>query len=232
MRIDIITIFPEMFREVFGSSIIKRGQEKGIVNIFIHQLREYTVDKHRTVDDKPYGGGPGMVMMPEPILKAMDDLQKKYGKGEVCILTPQGEKLNQDMAKELSGIKHIYIICGHYEGIDERVSKCLNAREISIGDYILSGGELPAMVLVDAVVRLVPGVLGDSCSVIEESFSDDLLEYPHYTRPREVKGHKVPEVLLSGNHNAIRQYRNKERIDRTIKRRPEFYKCRERNTKE
>lgn len=222
MRIDIITIFPEMFREVFGYSIIKRAQKKGLVQISTHQLRDYTNDRHRTVDEPPYGGGPGMVMKPEPIFRAVEDLKKKFGKGEVCLLTPQGEKFDQKMAKELSKKRHLYFICGHYEGVDERVNEYLIDREISIGDYILSGGEIAAMVLVDAIVRLIPGVLGDKDSPVEESFSDGLLEYPHYTRPARFRGMSVPQVLLSGNHRAIKRYREKMRLERTRKRRPEL----------
>lgn len=222
MRIDILTIFPEMFKEVFGQSIIKRAQEKGLVEIVLHQLRDWTSDRHKTVDEPPYGGGPGMVMKAEPILRAMEELQEKFGKGEVCFLTPQGERFGQKMARELSRIAHLYFICGHYEGVDERVSEYLSAREISIGDYVLSGGELPAMVVVDAVVRLIPGVLGDENSLMEESFSDGLLEYPHYTRPSQIKGLKVPEVLLSGNHKAIKNFRAEMRLKRTQKRRPDL----------
>lgn len=222
MRIDIITIFPEMFENVLGKSIIKRAQEKGLVEISVHQLRDWTNDRHKTVDEPPYGGGPGMVMKPEPIIKAIEDLEKKFGKGEVCLLTPQGERLDQKIAAEFSKKDHIYLICGHYEGVDERVSEYLNAREISIGDYVLTGGEIPAMVLVDAVVRLIPGVLGDKDSSIEESFSGGLLEYPHYTRPEEVRGMKVPEVLRSGNHKAIKKFREEKRLERTKTRRPDL----------
>jgi len=222
MRIDIITIFPEMFEGVFGHSIIKRAQEKAMVELAIHQLREWTSDRHKTVDERPYGGGPGMVMKPEPIFRAVEDLQKRFGKGEVCLLTPQGEKFNQEMAKDFSRNKHLYLICGHYEGVDERVSEYLNAREISIGDYVLTGGEVAAMVLVDAVVRLIPGVLGDKDSPVEESFSEGLLEYPHYTRPEEIRGLKVPEILRSGNHEAIKKFREEMRLKRTRKRRPDL----------
>ncbi|MBL7170568.1 MAG: tRNA (guanosine(37)-N1)-methyltransferase TrmD [Candidatus Omnitrophica bacterium] len=222
MRIDIITIFPEMFEGVFSRSIIKRAREKALVEIAVHQLRDWTDDRHKTVDERPYGGGPGMVMKPEPIFKAVEDLQKRFGEGEVCLLTPQGERFNQEMAQDLSGNKHLYLICGHYEGVDERVSEYLNAREISIGDYVLTGGEIPVMVLVDAVVRLIPGVLGDKDSPVEESFSEGLLEYPQYTRPEEVRGLKVPEILLSGNHKAIKKFRDEMRFKRTQKRRPEL----------
>jgi tRNA (guanine37-N1)-methyltransferase len=224
MRIDIITIFPEMFKEVFGRSIIKRAQEKGLVEIAVHQLRNYTSGRHKTVDEPPYGGGPGMVMKPEPIFKAVEDIEKRFGKGEIYLLTPQGEKFNQKMAKELSREKHLYFICGRYEGVDERVSEYFNAREISIGDYILSGGEIAGMVIADAVVRLIPGVLGDKNSIVEESFSEGLLEYPQYTRPAEIRGLKVPEVLLSGNHKAIKKFRGTKRLERTRKRRPELIK--------
>jgi tRNA (guanine37-N1)-methyltransferase len=221
MRIDIITIFPDIFKQVFSHSIIKRAKERGIVEIAVHQLRDYTSDRHKTVDEKPYGGGPGMVMKAEPIFKAMEDLERQFGKGEVYLFTPQGERFNQEMARELSEKNHLYLICGHYEGIDERVSSIVD-REISIGDYVLSGGELPAMVVVDAVIRLIPGVLGDKDSIVEESFSEGLLEYPHYTRPYDVKGLKVPSVLLSGNHKAIKEFRHRMRLERTKKRRPEL----------
>lgn len=222
MRIDIITIFPEMFRGVFDHSIIKRAQEKGLVEIAITQLRDYTSDRHKTVDDRPYGGGPGMVLKPEPIFNAMKDLEKRLGKGEIILLTPQGERFNQTMARELSGKSHLYFICGHYEGIDERVGEYLVHREISVGDYVLSGGEIAAMVVVDAVVRLIPGVLGDKDSLAEESFSQGLLEYPHYTRPAKIGKLKVPEVLLSGHHKAIKKFREEKCLERTRKRRPEL----------
>jgi tRNA (guanine37-N1)-methyltransferase len=224
MRIDIITIFPKMFEGVFGQSIIKRAQEKGLVEIALTQLRDYTSDRHKTVDDRPYGGGPGMVLKPEPIFRAMADLEKRFGKGSVILLTPQGERFNQSLARELSKKNHLYFICGHYEGVDERVGEHLVHREISIGDYVLSGGEIAAMVVVDSVVRLIPGVLGDKDSLAEESFAEGLLEYPHYTRPAEVKGQKVPEVLLSGNHKAIKKFREEKCLERTKNRRPELLK--------
>jgi tRNA (guanine37-N1)-methyltransferase len=224
MRIDIITIFPKMFEGVFGQSIIKRAQEKGLVEIALTQLRDYTSDRHKTVDDRPYGGGPGMVLKPEPIFRAMADLEKRFGKGSVILLTPQGERFNQSLARELSKKNHLYFICGHYEGVDERVGEHLVHREISIGDYVLSGGEIAAMVVVDSVVRLIPGVLGDKDSLAEESFAEGLLEYPHYTRPAEVKGQKVPEVLLSGNHKAIKKFREEKGLERTKNRRPELLK--------
>ena len=224
MRLDIITLFPEMFKEVFSHSIIKRAKEKGLVEIVFTQLRDFTSDRHRTVDDRPYGGGAGMVLKPEPIFKAIEDLKNRFGQGEIILLTPQGQKFNQALAREFSVKPHLYLICGHYEGIDERVREYLAPREISIGDYVLSGGEIAAMVVVDAVVRLIPGVLGDSDSLTEESFSDELLEYPHYTRPAEIKGLKVPEILLSGHHQAIKKFREKMRLERTKKRRPELLK--------
>lgn len=224
MRIDIITIFPEMFEGVFGQSIIKRAQEKGLVEIALTQLRDYASDRHKTVDDRPYGGGPGMVLKPEPIFRALADLEKRFGKGSVILLTPQGERFNQAMAREFSQKNHLYFICGHYEGVDERVGEHLVHREISIGDYVLSGGEIAAMVVVDSVVRLIPGVLGHKESLAEESFVEGRLEYPHYTRPAEVKGQKVPEVLLSGNHKAIKKFREEKGLERTKNRRPELLK--------
>jgi len=213
LRIDIITIFPEMFRGPFDVSILKKAQDRGFVEIKVHNLRDFTEDKHRTVDDYPYGGGSGMVMKPEPIFKAVRTLRKE--KSEVILLSPSGDLFNQKIAEELSKKDHLILICGRYEGVDERVKKIIT-REISIGDYVLTGGEIPAMVLVDAIVRLIPGVLGDPNSLKEESFQWGILEYPQYTHPREFEGMEVPEILLSGNHKEIRRWRRKEALRKTF----------------
>ncbi|MDD5617508.1 MAG: tRNA (guanosine(37)-N1)-methyltransferase TrmD [Candidatus Omnitrophica bacterium] len=222
MKIDIITIFPEIFDAVLNESILKRAQAKGLVEISVHNLRDYSEDKHRKVDDRPFGGGPGMVFSPEPLFKAVEHIKAKGKKAKVILLSPQGKTLNQKLAQKLSKVKHLVLICGHYEGIDERVREKLVDLEISIGDYVLTGGELPAMVLVDAVVRLVKGVLGDEDSSKSDSFSDGLLEYPHYTRPANFKGMKVPKVLLSGDHKAISDWRKSQSLKVTKKKRPEL----------
>ncbi|MBU1726032.1 MAG: tRNA (guanosine(37)-N1)-methyltransferase TrmD [Candidatus Omnitrophica bacterium] len=222
MRIDIITIFPKCFKPVLDESIVKRAQEKGKVKIFVHDLRDYTLDKHRKVDDRPFGGGSGMVMNAEPIFRAVEAIKSRGHKARVVLLCPQGETLTQKSAKRLSKFKHLILICGHYEGIDERVRQKLVDEETSIGDYVLTGGELPAMVLVDAVVRLVPGVLGDKNSLNFESFEGNLLEYPHYTRPANFKGMCVPQVLLSGDHKKIELWRKEQALKRTKKKRPDL----------
>ncbi len=219
LSIDIITIFPEMFRGPFDVSILKKAQDRGFVEIKVHNLRDFTEDKHRTVDDYPYGGGSGMVMKPEPIFKAVRTLRKE--KSEVILLSPSGDLFNQKIAEELSKKDHLILICGRYEGVDERVKKIIT-REISIGDYVLTGGEIPAMVLVDAIVRLIPGVLGDPNSLKEESFQWGILEYPQYTHPREFEGMEVPEILLSGNHKEIRRWRRKEALRKTFLKRPDL----------
>jgi len=226
MRIDIITIFPKMFEPVLNESIIKRAQKKGKVNIHIHNLRDYSCDKHKKVDDRPFGGGAGMLMRPEPIFNAIEniELEVKNRKPKVILLCPQGERLTQEIGKRLVKYKHLILICGHYEGVDERVRKYLVDEEISIGDYVLTGGELPAMVLVDCIVRLIPGVLGDKNSLNFESFEGNLLEYSHYTRPADFRGFKVPAVLLSGDHKKIEIWRKKEAIKRTRQRRPDLLK--------
>ncbi len=233
MLIDIITIFPKMFAPVLNESIIKRAQQKGKVKIHIHDLRNYSSDKHCKVDDRPFGGGSGMVMNAEPIFKAVEEIRSEV-KGErlkvkgcrprVILLCPQGKMLNQKVAKRFAKYKHLILICGHYEGVDERVREYLADEEISIGDYVLTGGELPSMVLVDAVVRLLPGVLGDKNSLNFESFEGNLLEYPQYTRPADFRGFKVPAVLLSGDHNKIEVWRKKEAIKRTKQKRPDLLK--------
>lgn len=220
MKIDILTLFPEMFKGPFAESIIKRAQEKGLVKIKIHNLRKWTKDKHKNVDDRPFGGGVGMVLMVEPIAEALKELKKKETK--TILLTPQGKVFNQKMAKKFSQEKHLIFICGHYEGVDERIREHLVDEEISIGDYILTGGELPSMVVVDTIVRLVPGVLEKKQATKEESFSAKTLEYPQYTRPADFKGWKVPEVLLSGNHAKIKEWRQKKALERTKKRRPDL----------
>ncbi|MFH0790544.1 MAG: tRNA (guanosine(37)-N1)-methyltransferase TrmD [Candidatus Omnitrophota bacterium] len=243
MRIDIITIFPKMFEPVLNESIIKRAQNKGKVEIIIHNLRDHTLDRHKKVDDRPFGGGSGMVMEPEPIFRAVEDIIKVSGlasqrvsgltrkpvypltrKPKVILLTPQGKTLTQPLVKKLAKHKHLILICGHYEGIDERVRQYLADEEISVGDYILTGGELPAMVLTDAVTRLIPGVLGDKNSLNFESFEGNLLEYPQYTRPADFRGLKVPDVLLSGDHKKIEIWRKREAVKITKQKRPELLK--------
>jgi len=224
MRIDIITIFPKCFEPVLNESIIKRAQQKGKVRIYLHDLRDYTLDRHRKVDDHPYGGGAGMVMRPEPIFRAVDDIKAraKTKKPRVILLCPQGVKLEQRVASRLSKESHLILICGHYEGIDERVRRRLADEEISIGDYVLTGGELPAMVLVDCVVRLIPGVLGDKNSLNFESFESNLLEYPQYTRPAVFRRLKPPKILFSGDHQKIEKWRRHEALKRTKQRRPDL----------
>jgi len=222
LLISIISIFPGLFQSVFAESIIKRAREKGLLEISIYDLRDYSEDKHRRVDDYPYGGGAGMVMKPEPFFKAVRAIRERSPvKGKVVLMSPHGVRLTQDKLKELSKEKHLIILCGHYEGIDERVRAYLADEEISIGDYILTGGEIPAMVLVDALTRLIPGVLSTS-SLEEESFACGLLEYPQYTRPQEYEGMCVPEILLSGDHEKIRQWRYEEALKRTLKLRPDL----------
>ena len=219
---DIITLFPDAFFGPFAESIIARAEKNKLVKINTVDLRNYTTDKHRSVDDKPYGGGPGMLMMPDPVFKAVEDL--KTEDSLVILMSPQGKVYKQKMAYELSNQKHLIIICGHYEGLDERIRKQLVDIEISMGDYILTNGNIPAMALVDSVVRLIPGVLGSIESAETESFADGLLEYPQYTRPEVYRGMKVPDVLLSGNHQKIKEWRKNKAYDRTLERRPELLK--------
>ena len=221
MQIDIITLFPDIFFGPFSESIIGRAIDREIVKINSVNLRNYTCDKRCTVDDTPYGGGPGMLMKAEPVFKAVEDL--KNSDTYVVLTSPQGEKYNQSIAEELIEKKHLLIVCGHYEGVDERIRSNLIDREISIGDYILTSGNLPAMVIVDSIVRLLPGVLGDDNSSKDESFSNGLLEYPQYTKPADYKGMKVPDVLLSGNHGLIREWKKEQAICRTKSRRPDLY---------
>jgi tRNA (guanine37-N1)-methyltransferase len=209
-----------MFVGPFDASIVRRASDSGVVQIAVHNLRDWTHDRHRTADDTPYGGGPGMIMKAAPIFDAVDSL--RMPEAEIVLLTPNGELLTQRIVQELSGSEHMILICGHYEGVDERVADHLATRLISIGDYVLSGGELPAMVLTDAVVRLLPGALGCADSCREEAFSDGLLEYPQYTRPRTYRGHDVPEVLLSGNHQEVARWKRREALRRTRERRPDL----------
>ncbi len=220
MRVDVITIFPKMFEPVINESIIKRAQRKGKVRIYIHNLRDYSGDKHRKVDDRPFGGGSGMLMRPEPIFAAVEAIKSK--KSKVILLSPQGLKLDQKLAGRLAKERHLILVCGHYEGVDERVKQQLLDMEISIGDYVLTGGELPAMVLIDSLVRLIPGVLGDKNSLNFESFEGNLLEYPQYTRPANFKNMRAPGILLSGDHKKIEMWRKKEAVKRTRQRRPDL----------
>lgn len=223
MKCDIITIFPDIFHAYLGEGILKRALHKGIIEVRIHNLRDYTKDKHRTVDDYPYGGGSGMVMKPEPFFTAVESLYPDATTRRVIMLSPAGKTFDQDMAMELSNEeRRVIFLCGRYEAIDERVRTALSDDEVSIGDYILTGGELPALVIIDAVSRLIPGVLGDERSAEEESFSWGILDYPHYTRPPVFRGLQVPEILLSGNHKDIMRWRRKEALRRTLQRRPEL----------
>lgn len=224
IRFDILTLFPEMFSSPFDSSLLKKAQEKGLVEIAVHNIRDYAEDKHRMTDDYPYGGGNGMVMKVEPIVRALENAVPEGNEAIVVLLSPQGEVFNQGLAEDLAKNDRIVLICGHYEGVDERVRAHLADREISIGDYVLTGGELPAMVVVDAVSRLVSGVLGNQASAAGDSFSTGLLEYPQYTRPADYRGWKVPEVLLSGHHREIDVWRRREALRKTVWRRPDLLK--------
>ena len=228
MKFDVLTLFPEMFSGVLGHSILKIAAEKKAVSYNIVDFRSYSNDKHRRVDDYPYGGGGGMVLKPQPIFDAVEDLTKEKAlKRKVVLLCPQGERFTQKKAEELATFEHLIFICGHYEGYDERIREHLVTDEISIGDFVLTGGELGAMVIIDSVTRLLPGVLGNETSAITDSFSTGLLEYPHYTRPVEYKGIKVPDILLSGHHKNIAEWRHKEALRRTYERRPDWLEERE-----
>ena len=224
MQIDIITIFPNIFFGPFSESIVARAISKKKIKINTINLRDYTEDKHCSVDDTPYGGGPGMLMKPDPLFKAVEDCKGDDSSPYVILTTPQGEPYNQKIAEELSREKHLVFVCGHYEGVDERIRTDLIDREISIGDYVLTSGNLPAMVIVDSLVRLLPGVLGDDESTKDESFADGLLEYPQYTRPADFRGLKVPEILLSGNHKLIDKWRKEQALIKTKARRPDLFK--------
>jgi tRNA (guanine37-N1)-methyltransferase len=222
MRIDVLTLFPKLFEEPFGYGIFKRAAENGLVRVNLVDIRDYAHDKHRTADDYPYGGGAGMVMKPEPLFEAVEAVREEVPGGRVILLTPQGRPFGQELAAELAREDHLVFICGHYEGVDERVREHLADDEISIGDYVLTGGEIPAMVVMDAVLRLIPGVLGSGASPVEESHAGGLLEYPQYTRPPDYRGWKVPEVLLSGNHAEIAAWRREQELQRTLERRPDL----------
>lgn len=222
MRFDIITVLPGLLESPFAHSILQRAQTKGILEIHVHNLREYTNNKQKSVDDYPYGGGSGMVMQIEPFANCIEKLQAERTYDEIIFMSPDGVTLNQEVANELSGKQNIMILCGHYKGIDQRIRDIYVTREISVGDYVLSGGELPAAIVVDAVVRLIPGVLNDETSALSDSFQGDLLDAPVYTRPADWKGHKVPDILLSGNQTKIENWRYEEALRRTQERRPDL----------
>ncbi len=224
MRFDIISVLPALLESPFAHSILQRAQNKGIVDIVVHNLREYTKNKHRSVDDYPYGGGSGMVMQIEPFANCIEQLKNERTYDEIIFMTPDGTTLTQSIANEISGKGNIIILCGHYKGIDQRIRDLFVTREISIGDYVLSGGELPAAVLVDAVVRLIPGVLSDETSALSDSFQGELLDAPVYTRPADWRGHRVPEILLSGNQALIEDWRYEQALERTKSRRPDLLK--------
>lgn len=220
MKIDVLTLFPAMFAGPLDESIVKRAREAGLLDLKIHQLRDYTHDRHKTVDDRPFGGGPGMLLKPEPIFEAVESLRRE--KTRVILLSPDGRKFNQALAQELARQEDLLFVTGHYEGFDERVRATLADDELSIGDYVLTNGALPVMVVIDALTRLIPGVLGDDESSQDESFSHGLLEYPQYTRPAEFRGMKVPDVLVSGHHAEIEKWRREQAKSRTKERRPDL----------
>ncbi|WP_409292228.1 tRNA (guanosine(37)-N1)-methyltransferase TrmD [Peribacillus sp. SCS-37] len=222
MKIDVLSLFPEMFQGVLGSSILKKAAEKNAVSYKVTNFRDYADNKHHTVDDYPYGGGAGMVLKPQPLFDAVDALKEGGAAPRVILLCPQGERYSQKKAEELASEEHLIFVCGHYEGYDERIREHLIDEEISIGDFVLTGGELGAMVIIDSVVRLLPGVLGNEESPVKDSFSSGLLEHPHYTRPADFRGLKVPDVLTSGNHAMIEEWRTKESLMRTLERRPDL----------
>src|SRR5688572_1766897 len=226
MKIDIVTIFPEMVESGLSAGVIGRARQKGLLDIAVHNLRDFTTDRHRVVDDVPFGGGPGMVLKPEPLFVAVEHLREQRGHADtVLLMSPAGHVFTQADARRLATLTHIVVLCGRYEGVDERVREHVATEEVSIGDYVLSGGELPALVIVDAVGRLVPGVVGDDQSVEADSFTRGLLDHPHYTRPVEFRGHRVPDVLISGHHGEIRRWRRREALKRTAERRPELLKA-------
>lgn len=223
MKINVLSIFPHMFEGVFGSSIMKKAQEKGAVSLEVTDFREFSTNKHGQVDDYPYGGGAGMVLKPEPLFDAVESLIAEGRKPRVILMCPQGARYDQKKAEELAKEEDLIFLCGHYEGYDERIREHLVTDEISIGDFVLTGGELAAMTVIDSVVRLIPGVLGQEASHVNDSFSTGLLEHPHYTRPADYKGMKVPDVLMSGNHAKIEQWRMEQSIKRTFERRPDLF---------
>ena len=224
MKIDIVTIFPTMVTAPLAEGIVARAIARGVLDVRVHDLRDFTTDRHRVVDDMPFGGGPGMVLKPEPLFAAVDRIREERGTANTVILTsPDGERLTHAVAERLSALDHLVILCGRYEGVDERVREHLATETISIGDYVLSGGELPALVIVDAVARLIPGVVGDDASVAGDTFArDGLLDFPQYTRPAEFRGHGVPSVLLSGHHAEIERWRRQQALERTRKHRPDL----------
>jgi tRNA (guanine37-N1)-methyltransferase len=224
LQIDVVTLFPEMFPGVLNHSILGRAQKEGYVQFRIVDFRQFSNNKHHTVDDTPYGGGGGMVLKPEPIFHAVESLITGQRKPRIILMCPQGEVFNHAKAKEFAEEEHLILICGHYEGYDERIREHLVTDEISLGDFVLTGGEIPAMAVIDAVVRLIPGVLGNATSAKNDSFAEGLLEYPHYTRPVEFRGWKVPDVLLSGNHAEIAKWRRRKALERTLHRRPDLLK--------
>ena len=223
MKFDVVTIFPRMVEAALAEGVIGRGIDRGLLDIKVHDLRDYTADRHRSVDDVPYGGGPGMVMKPEPLARAVENIRASRGAPDaVILLSPQGRGFTQAEAARIGQLGHVALLCGRYEGMDERVRALVATEELSVGDYVLSGGELPALIVIDAVGRLVPGVVGDEGSVEADSFSRGLLDYPHYTRPAEFAGLKVPDVLLSGHHAQVRRWRKRAALERTLERRPEL----------
>ncbi len=222
MRFDVFTLFPEMFPPYLGASILKRAQELGLLEVSVHNIRDWATDKHRTTDDVPYGGGGGMVMKPEPVFAAVEAMLGLPPACPVILLTPQGRLFNQTVAQELAAQPHLGLVCGRYEGVDERIRAHLVTDEISVGDYVLTGGELPALMVIDAIARLLPGALGDPDGAQDDSHASGLLEYPHYTRPQEFRGWEVPEVLRSGDHGKIEQWRREQALLRTAERRPDL----------
>ena len=223
MKFDIVTIFPAMVEALLSGGVLGRACERGVLDVVVHDLRTFTEDRHRTVDDVPYGGGPGMVMKAEPFVRALAEIRRVRGEPDTVILpSPQGRRLTHAEAERISALSHVVLLCGRYEGVDERVHELVATEEMSIGDYVVTGGELPAAVILDAVARLVPGVVGDRASVEDDSFARGLLDCPHYTRPPEVGGRGVPEVLLSGHHGEIRRWRRREALRRTMERRPDL----------
>lgn len=222
MNIHVLSLFPDMFEGVFGSSILKKAQEKGAVQMNVTDFRSFSQNKHNQVDDYPYGGGAGMVLKPEPLFHAVEDLVAQGKKPRIILMCPQGERYDQKKAEELAQEEDLIFLCGHYEGYDERIREYLVTDEISIGDFVLTGGELAAMTVIDSVVRLLPGVLGQEASHVNDSFSTGLLEHPHYTRPADFRGMKVPDVLMSGNHAKIEQWRMEQSLKRTFERRPDL----------
>lgn len=235
MRIDVLTLFPEMCEGVFGTSILGKAREKGIVSLNAVNFRDFSGNKHNSVDDTPYGGGGGMVLKPDPIFAAVEHVLAISGnqaKPRIILMCPQGQTYNQQIAEELAQEEHLIFICGHYEGYDERIREYLVTDELSIGDYVLTGGELPALTVIDSVVRLQPGTLGNETSAVTDSFSTGLLEYPHYTRPAEFRGWKVPEILLSGHHANIEVWRREQSLQRTLERRPDLLEAAELTVKD